>query len=131
MVADHEVQQDVQDPLEWPEKPVLQEASELKDGEVFKVQMDKKVNKDHQENKAWVDQRDPLDQLDFKDHQAETDLKDQAEKSVPLVLMEPLDTPENEADQVSPELLDHEEHEVHQDPQDQPRTPSAVTTSPR
>merc|ERR1711962_285935 len=92
-----------------------QEVLELKDGEVFKVQLDKKVNKDHQENKDWEDPKDLLDQSDFKDHQDETDQKDQVEKLVHLVQMEPQDTLEPEDDQ------DH---------QDQPRTPSAANTSP-
>jgi len=92
VVVVHEVQQDVQEQQDQPVKLEPQELLELKDGEVFKVHLDKKVNKDHQENKDWEDPKDLWDQSDFKDHQDEMDLKDQVEKSVHLVQMEPQDT---------------------------------------
>merc|ERR1711962_962643 len=76
VVVVHEVQQDVQDQQDQPVKLEHQEVLELKDGEVFKVQLDKKVNKDHQENKDWEDPKDLLDQSVSQDQQEPEDHQD-------------------------------------------------------
>merc|ERR1711962_188967 len=66
-----EDQQDVPAQLVCLERLVPQGVLELRDGEVSKDQLVKKESKDHQESKAWEDQRDQLDQLDSKDHPAQ------------------------------------------------------------
>merc|ERR1719376_1575682 len=96
------------------------------DGEVLMDQLVKKVNKDHQEHKVWVDQKDLWDQLDFKDHQAEMDQREPVEKLVHQDQTEPQDILEREADPVRQVFQDPQEHEDHQD---QPPTPSAANTS--
>lgn len=104
------------------------EERDLKDGEVCKDQLAKKVNKDLQEHKASVDQKDLSDQSDCKDHQAEMDQKELVAKLVHLDQTEPQDILEREVDPVSLVFQDPTEHEDHQDHQDQPQTPSVVNT---